>query len=482
MPFISQSPDWAKIKYVLKSLGIVFTGLISAVLAVWLFGPSSINIEGITIEAAIAPASAGITEFRLPPFGVIEARTHQGPVKFSLTLEQIQSDSLKTQINNPASSKVFLQRLRKGAEDSVLLFALRQIIMAFIASFLMILLIWRNSLFKALLNALLCIILLAIPVLYSVNSYNPQAFTEAEYKGVISMAPSLMEFAGNSLSDLQSIKENTDKIVANLRKVFIGADSLMVMASPEEQNEVVKVLLVSDLHSNPVGIEFIKSMADNFKVDFIINAGDLTDLGTIPEAESIKDIQNIKIPQLIAAGNHDNPEIMDIIAGYENCQVLNGQMTSISGIKVLGFPDPLSSVAAVEYASEEEGRQIMDEQAVLIKTAVETQGRPDILVVHNSSMGKQLMSLSAITVSGHDHRLRMVQQADSVFINPGTSGAAGLRGLYSEEDQAYSAAIAYLVPGTGLLATDLIEYNPLSKQFSIQRKLVNTSINSETSQ
>lgn len=478
MPIKNQG--WTSASSLFKSFAMLFTGLVSALLAVWFFGASTINIEGITIKAAIAPAPAGLTEFRLPPFGIIEARTHQGPVKLIFTLEQIQSDSLLTHINNPPNQQEFLQRLRKGVEDSFLVFAWRQVMIAFVAALLMILVVWRSSFFKALLNALLCTILLAIPVLYSVNTYNPQAFSEAEYQGVISMAPSLMEFASNSLSDLQSLKENTDKIVANLHKVFMSTESLMVMANPEEQEKVVKVLLVSDLHSNPVGVEFIRSMADNFKVDFIINAGDLTDLGTIPEAEAIKDLQTIKIPQFIAAGNHESPELLAVIGGYDQCQILNGQMINIAGVKVLGFPDPLSTTADVKPSTEEEKQRLMDEQSVLIKAAVETQGHPDILVVHDSTMGIRLMSLANLTVSGHDHRLRMEQQAGSVFINPGTAGAAGLRGLYSEEGKAYSAAIAYIVPGSGLLAADLIDYTPVSKQFSLHRKLVNATVN-ETS-
>jgi hypothetical protein len=44
--------------------------------------------------------------------------------------------------------------------------------------------------------------------------------------------------------------------------------------------------------------------------------------------------------------------------------------------------------------------------------------------------------------------------------------------LYSEEGQAYSAVIAYLIPGSGLIAMDLIDYEPASNQFSLQRKVV----------
>jgi hypothetical protein len=44
--------------------------------------------------------------------------------------------------------------------------------------------------------------------------------------------------------------------------------------------------------------------------------------------------------------------------------------------------------------------------------------------------------------------------------------------LYSEEGRAYSAVIAYLIPGSGLMAMDLINYEPASKQFSLHRKVI----------
>ncbi|HNX92364.1 MAG TPA: hypothetical protein PKI17_02475, partial [Syntrophomonas sp.] len=76
------------------------------------------------------------------------------------------------------------------------------------------------------------------------------------------------------------------------------------------------------------------------------------------------------------------------------------------------------------------------------------------------------------TVTGHDHQLQVKQRGGSVLINPGTTGAAGLRGLYSEEGKAYSAVVAYLLPGSGLIAMDLIDYEPASNQFSLHRKVV----------
>lgn len=451
---------------------MLVTGVITAIIAVYLLGPAAVNIEGITVRAGLAPAPAGVTELRFPPFGVITAKTHQGPIKLYLTLEQIDSNSFKANITNPPNGQEFIHKMQHSIQHFVYKFAGRQIIIALAVALLTILVVWRSGFKTALLQALLSVALLSLPVLYAVHTYDTQAFNEPEYTGVIGMAPTVTEFASKSLNNLELVKQNTDLIVANLRKMFTGADSLLVMATPEEQPRAVKVLLVSDLHSNPVGVEFIKSTAERFHVDFIINTGDLTDLGTAAETNLIDGLQEIKIPQLLVAGNHDSPDTIRIVSGFSNFQVLNGQMNLISGLKILGFPDPLANSGVVEYKTQEESEEALANEAIYIKGEIEKQGRPDILVVHNANLGRELMPLADLTVSGHDHKLSVKQQGRSLFIDPGTAGAAGIRGLYSEEGEGHSAVVAYLVPGSGVFAMDLIEYNPGSNQFSMQRKLV----------
>jgi Icc-related predicted phosphoesterase len=54
------------------------------------------------------------------------------------------------------------------------------------------------------------------------------------------------------------------------------------------------------------------------------------------------------------AGNHDNPEIIDIVKKLNNFTVLNGQIVTISGIKVTGFADPMADTTAVQFENTEE--------------------------------------------------------------------------------------------------------------------------------
>ncbi|HHV15621.1 MAG TPA: hypothetical protein GXX58_03490 [Gelria sp.] len=467
--------------FFVKMFVILGTALAGAILAVWLLGSTTVELEGIEFKVGLTPGRSGITELHFPPFGEVEAKTHQGPVKLVISLEQIKSDTLKSHVDNPPDQKELVEQLQTSARDGITAFALRQAIVAFLGALILVFLLWRPGLFKSLLYTTVSTLILLLILAGVFRSYDTVAFHEPEYKGVLSMAPVAVKFASDSLTDLKQIRYHTRQIVSNLGLLFSSADSLMVMANPEEQDEVVKVLLVSDLHSNPVGTEFVKSLATRFKVDLLINAGDLTDMGLQLETGAIEDLAAVGVPHLFVAGNHDSPETIDFISGLPDSHVLDGQMFTVKGVKVLGFPHPLSAIPAVEYESSEEEEEDYKQQLIRIEEAVLAQGHPDILVVHDSKLGKEMTSLANLVVAGHDHRIRMEEGADGVFINPGTTGASGLRGLYSEKGISYSAAIVYLIPDFGLVAVDMVKYNPVSQQFFLERKLLQTTANEKHS-
>lgn len=457
----------------LKIIAILLTGFAGAILAVWLFEASTVEVEGIEFKVGLAPGRSGITELHFPPFGVVEAKTHQGPVKLIISLEQIGSDSFRAHIDNPPNQKKIVQQLQTTVRDKMTAFILHQVAAALLGAFLLVFFIWRPGLIKSLLYPVASTLILVLILSGVFRSYDTTAFNEPEYKGVLSMAPAAVKFASDSFTDLQQIRNNTRQIVSNLGLLFSSADSLMTMANPEDQGEVVKILLVSDLHSNPVGIELTKSLVNRFGVDFVINAGDLTDMGLKLETGATHDLAQLGVPQLFVGGNHDSPEVMEFISSLPDSQVLDGQMLTIKGVKVLGFADPLSAVAVVQYDSKEEEEEALKQQVNRVQETIETQGRPDILVVHDSKLGKRLTKLAGLIVAGHDHRFRIEQGPGWVFVNPGTTGASGLRGLYSEKGIPYSASIVYIVPDSGLVAVDIVQYNPVSRQFALERKLFN---------
>lgn len=452
---------------------LILTSAAGAVVAVYLFGSMAFSFQGLDIRVAMVPAMQGRTVIELPPFGRVSALTHRTPAEIRIRLEQIETDTITSNWIQPANRQKILGRLQKGLPNMAVSFGLRQIALGAAGAFLLVLLLWRARLLTAILSGLGGAIIIAAVMGTILTGYNLQAFREAEYTGAISMAPGAMKIANDSLAQLNQVKDNTNMVVNNIKALFSNADSLMVLGRPDQEKDTVKILLVSDLHSNPVGVEFVKTLAQDFNADFLINAGDLTDLGLPLETTMTKGLEDIPIPQVFAAGNHDTPEISQFMASIPGSYVLNGQTVVLDGLRILGLPDPLSGSKAVEAKDEQEEDRILDIQAVGLQEAVKQLGSPDIIVVHNPKVAKRLMAYAPLVVTGHTHSLSVSCQGKSVLINPGTTGAAGLRGLYSETGTPYSAVMVYVKPGEGPLAADIIKYNPASRQFWLERQLIN---------
>jgi len=318
--------------------------------------------------------------------------------------------------------------------------------------------------------------LVALVLVSAGLSYNVNAFREPHFEGPISMAPAAIKMVGNSLDNIDQIKDRTGQVVSNIKNLFANIDSLAVLGNPIKEKETRAILLVSDLHSNMIGVQFMKTLAEHFKVDFIIDAGDITDLGSPLEAGMIEGLRNLDVPHVFVPGNHDTPQIARFLSGIKSTYVLNGGTITLDGLRIYGSPDPLFQLGKVEAKDEEEWDRILNIQTKALRTALQKQGRPDILVVHNQWVADGLIDEAPLIVTGHTHSLDLEQSDHGVLINPGTTGAAGLRGFYSQTDLPYSAVIVYVRPKIGPVAADIIKYDPRSARFSLDRQLLNPDV------
>ena len=220
----------------------------------------------------------------------------------------------------------------------------------------------------------------------------------------------------------------------------------------------------------------------------VIDAGDLTDFGSPLEAQTFSKIGALGVPYLFAPGNHDSPEVTAFLRQFPNVTVLEGSVVEFHGLSVLGVPDPWSFGPAVKGYSETEIQKALEEQAETLRSKLEENNEVDIAVIHNPAKVDSLEGLAPIIIYGHTHKLSVRGTGSSLFLNPGTTGASGFRGLQTEE-MSYSALILHLGSDTGsdsnsLLnkgsstdtrnhtVIDIIQYDPLSRSFTAQRRLL----------
>ncbi|MEL7564616.1 MAG: metallophosphoesterase [Dehalobacterium sp.] len=458
------------------STGILLTALTGLLVFTILFGTASFKIHDLTWNVFVTPSLHGETVLEFPPFGNLTAQTHSGILNLHVQLEQIGPQLVQTTSLTLDGQKQILEDFQKSIPRLMGLFFLRLFLAGFMGGTILAFLIWRKKYKRVAASGLLAAMLISAALLQVYITFNTDAFREPQYNGVISAAPNLISLANESLSKIGKIGDQADLLINNVESLVASTNELENLETLKEEGSVKKILLVSDLHSNPVGVELIKSLISSFNIDMIIDAGDLTDFGTSLETKMAQAVSDLGVPYIFSPGNHETPEMVKFMDQLPNVTVLKGTTKTIQEIKILGIPDPFSAFPEVDTKNEEQWTQIVNSTAETAENVIKSEGSPDILVVHNPTIAKNIKNAPSLIISGHLHKqYEETLKNGPLLLNPGTTGAAGLRGLYNEGSVPYSAIILHYQLGKGPLAADFIQYDLMSQHFSLERRLQNES-------
>lgn len=456
--------------------GILLTAITGLLVFTVLFGTATFKIHDLTWNVFVQPSIQGETVLEFPPFGSLTAQTHSGLLDLHVQLEQIGPQLVQTTSLSLDSQKQIVEDFQKSIPHIMGLFFLRLFLAGLIGGMILSFLIWRRKYKRIVATGLLSAILVSAALFQVYITFNTDAFQEPQYNGVISAAPNLISLANKSLSKIGKIGAQADLLIDNVESLVASTDTLTNLEALNQEGNIKKILLVSDLHSNPVGIELIKSLVSSFSIDMIIDAGDLTDFGTSLETKTAQAISDLGVPYVFSPGNHETAEMVKFLDQLPHVTVLKGTTKEIQGIKVLGIPDPFSAFPEVETEDKERWSQIVDSTAEAAESAIKAEGSPDILVVHNPVIAKNINNAPSLIISGHLHRqYEETLENGALLLNPGTAGAAGLRGLYNEGSVPYSAIILHYQLGKGPSAADFIQYDLMSQHFSLERHLIDGS-------
>ena len=469
---VIQRPDQSYLRIFLI-IAVLSTAVTGSFLGVYLLGSATYDVEGLSLNMSIKPAWHGETIIHLAPLGTVSASTHKAPLVFNIELQYIGTDLAEKILSPEVDSLGFLTNLREHLPRHLQGFAGQQLAVAFAGALVLVWALWRPHLRYSFLAALFGSLVFTLVLGYGVKTYDVQAFSEPNYTGVISLATEVIPEPDELLERLDEVEGQTHLLVGNIRRLFSSVSSLELLSDPEQEDDTVKVLLVSDLQSNPIGVEFIKALARNFRVNLVVDAGDLTDFGSPLETHLTEGLDEINVPYVFSPGNHDSTDTIEFVRGMRNSEVLDGRVVTVSGLNILGNADPLSSGIEVSL-DRSEWNKLLDQQAQELLDKPSEQNI-DLVVVHNPRVARQLAPIYPLIITGHTHQQSIEFIDDAVILNPGSSGAAGMRGLYTDQVIPYSAIILYIRPGQGPTAADTIKYDPLSDRFYIERKMLQTN-------
>lgn len=461
-----------------QGLLLALGSLVSAALFVHLFGAALMAVGPFHVVAQAHPAWHGSTSLRVPPFGEVAASTHQTPVRLEVTLEGLDLTTLGDYIKSPSLQTRVIGDAMGAIRPMVTKLTLKALALGALGGAFAPFLFGRRSKLALVGGASLGLSLVALTGALTGATYDQTAFRNPSYRGVLEAAPWMVGFLERSWDKVNDFGEELEALATNLASLSAQTEQLQPLADP---NGELKILHVSDIHSNPAGVKFVREVVKAFGVDAVIDTGDLTDFGTPVEAQFIQKVVDLGVPYYLVPGNHDSADLVQALKRKSPIRVLDGNPRDLQGLLLVGVADPSSTSSTPEVND----AQIDLSGDRLVEVVTGLARVPDIVAVHNPRTAESLIGKVPVVLAGHTHTLVVRKRGTTTYINAGTSGAAGVRGFQSREDVPYTVALLHFrgeggqtdERGYRLQAVDTITVSGRSGGFALQRFLTDTERN-----
>jgi len=473
----------------------LLAGALGALLAVTLLARQEVTVGPARVRLEAGPALVGTSRLAAPPFGSVSARTHQGPIAFRATVDDVDVKRLgrllegspgppegaggpqggapegKAAPGGPrfAELEATLGPLEDQARRAATGFLVRIAVLGLAGGLAGVLAFRRRTrrrLLRCGLGGLAVTVLLLGPAL---ATYDVTAFREPRYDGALEYAPALIGDVRTGLDRLRTLREEMVRIGHNLDRAYAA------LANPVGEldgNGTVRVLHVSDLHLNPAGFDLAVRLVDQFDVAAVVDTGDVGTWGLPPEPGLAANIGRFDVPYLFVKGNHDDDDMVKAVAANDNARVLDGTGTEVAGIRFFGVADPTFTPGRGHQVEVFEDLKVA--RSVGVGVALDRQAlRPDVLLVHDGRLATYARGHVATVLEGHLHRFDSEVTNGTRTLMSGTTGAAGLDNFRAENPPSADAEVVYFDLATRRpVAVDRITVRLPGASFSVERVLL----------
>jgi len=403
----------------------------------------------------------GGSEVKVPPVGTVSFATHAAPVRLSATVESVDTSSVQGLVGQARPLVAMQQEAENGLRDLVRTVALRALVAAVLAGLLIGALVpwrrWRTVLVGGLSGGLAVAVLLGA----TWQEFSTAALANPRYQGAIERAPQVINAFERGVQSYRGVQYRIDVLTNRINEL----SGLNAAAPVDDPDGEVRLLHVSDIHLNPLGITFAGDLARLFDVAAIIDTGDLTSFGYPQEASIGSMVSALDVPYYFVPGNHDSFANRAALAKYPGITVVDDTVVEIAGVRVAGYADPNFTVDGHPTYDE----NIAAREAAAPKVAaLVAHSRPDILAVAGLQLAEKAAGGVPLVISGDIHK-RSTQEVDgSLMLTVGSTGATGLGSFTDAQDHPYEAEVLHMRAGR-LVALDYVTMTGFGGDFSLDR-------------
>jgi predicted MPP superfamily phosphohydrolase len=465
----TSAPAVRRLRVVGRWAARIVVALTGALIAVLLFGRVSAPIGPFDATVSFRPEGGG-AQVAVPPLGALTVDVYTGPMRLDIALQRVDQQRAKALASDPVRLAGVVDQVTADLRSAVVRLAFTTAGVALGGAALTSLIVFRRRREPAIALGVTAALLAGTAGL-GAATWRPEALSQPTYTGLLVNANSLIGSAQDIVARFDAYRASLEKLVANVGTLY---SALSALPAPGAKDSVA-LLHVSDLHLNPAGFDLVRQVADQFRVDAVLDTGDITDWGSAPENRLITSVGTLRVPYVYIRGNHDSATTGALIAGQPNATVLDDSAVTVAGIEIVGAPDPLFTPDKSTGADDAGDEVLTRSGQALADYAGALPEKPAIAMVHDPKQAVPLDGVTPLVLAGHTHQRKVsVLPGGTRLMVEGSTGGAGLRGLQGKYPQPLTCTVLYLDPATGALrAYDEITLGGLGEtEVTIQRTVV----------
>ncbi|NEE03853.1 metallophosphoesterase [Phytoactinopolyspora halotolerans] len=419
----------------LVTIVLAFSG---AWIALAVAGTAQGVVGPLVVDASIEPSFDGKSIVRVNPIGALHIDSHSAPLTLDISVRAVEETGLRKIIDNPTTFASLDEEVVDDLQGVIIAAGIRGAIVAMIGATVGVALVMR-SVRRALLAGAVALGAVGGSYGLAAATFDAEAARTPTYTGLITAAPGLVENAEFIAANVDAYAEQLAALVTNVSALYNTTLSLPTFAPNDDS---IRVLHVADLHLSATAWSIIDSVAEQYDVDVIVDAGDIADHGTPLENSYVRPIGNLDRPYIFVKGNHDSVTTAAAVAAQPNAIVLDGEPVEVAGLRFFGAPDP-------RFTPDQETRgtasqDILTGTEEFAELARDLDPPADVLVYHDPSHAQLLDGVAPLVLSGHGHRRNtyVLDEGTRVMMQ-GSTGGAGLRGVAGEEPTPVMLSVLY---------------------------------------
>lgn len=450
----------------LQVAAVIAAGAVAALLALpWASRTTGwVGPGRIAVHAGMA--TQGRTTVEVPPLGRLSAATPGAPVRVDALIQEIDLEKTQALAAGPDPARTLDAEGRRDLTKLLRRMALRSAIVGAVVGAVAAILLPRRRWWFAPLGALGAVVAVGAVGLLTWQRYDVEAFEHPRFEGALERAPAIIEAARKHVDGIGAVQDRVRTLGDQLADLYTASSAVDVASGTAGET---RILHVSDLHSNPLGLEFVERIATSFEVDAVLDTGDLTSFGYPVESRITELVAQVPVPYLFVPGNHDSVENRATIDAFPNVELLTGdRLVEVGRVRILGVPDP--TYTATNETSTQEANAMKAATATGVRRRVRDLA-PDLLAVHDMRQAARVAGEVRLVVGGHSHERKEVVEDGTRFLSVGSTGAGGLGIFTVDGDGAYEAQILHF-RGRRLVAVDYLTLQGISGDLVIERDAV----------